>query len=159
MFDSQGVPGESGWVKEQRRWNTPKSQGGMRPDHFEEFPKMVYKARRPDHGGPILAIDPRDERFSEQNCKTVGNEQEERHALEHGWRASPAEAVAHAVALEDAVATAAAERQNADKRLGERARAEAAAVDDASSEHVPEVTPQAVAEVKKRRGRPPKNAA
>ena len=157
MFEEH--PGETFYAKEMRRWNTPKSQGGMRPDRFEEFPKMLYKARRPETGGPLRVIDPRDERFSEGNCLTVGDAHEERRALDDGWRNTPDEAIARAQAFEDEISTAAAERQNAEKRMSEKARAEAQAVDDATYEHVPEITPQAVSEVKKRRGRPPKHAA
>lgn len=159
MFEGQGYPGETFYAREMRKWNTPKSQGGMRPDHPEEFPKMLYKARRPETGGPLAVINPRDERFSEANCLTVGDAHEEQRAKDDGWRNTPAEAIARAEAFEDAISVAAAERQNAEKRMSEKARAEAQAVDDATFEHVPEITPALVAEVKKRRGRPPKHAA
>ena len=142
---------DSNYAKEMRKWDTPRSHGGMRPDGFERFPAMLYKARRPDSGGPILCTDPRDESFSGSNQMTVGNEAEEEQALRQGWRKSPEEAIAFTESLEKAVSDAAAERANADKRLSEKARAEAAAVDAATSEHVAEITPEAVASSKRRR--------
>jgi hypothetical protein len=111
----------------------------MRPDRFMQFPKMVYKARRPDSGGPILCVDPRDEAWTGRNQMIVNDESEWMRAKDDGWRDTPQEAVAHANALEDAIAMAAAQRAYEDKRLSEKARAEAAAVDAASFEHVPEI--------------------
>src|SRR5687768_1448272 len=100
------------YQKEFRRWDTPKRQGGMKPDHFQQFPKMVYKARRPSGGGPIISVDPRDEGWTGQNQLLVGNEHEWNRARDEGWRDSPQEAVDYANALEDAISTAAAIRQN-----------------------------------------------
>lgn len=129
----------SGYSKETRKWDTPKSQGGMRPDRYEHFPKMVYKARRPDTGGPIRCVDPGNEQFSGSNQYTVRSEGELREALENGWRETPAEAVEYATKLEDFVSTAAAHRHFEDKKLSEKARAEAQAHDEASYEHLPAI--------------------
>jgi hypothetical protein len=89
----------SGYSKEARKWDLPKSQGGMRPDHYEHFPKMIYKARRPDSGGPIRCVDPGNEQFSGSNQLTVRSEAELREALENGWRETPQEAVEYASPL------------------------------------------------------------
>lgn len=143
------MAGDTNAAKELRRWNTPKRDGGMRPDGFEEFPKMLYKARRGPNGGPFIVIDPRDESWSEQNCLTVGNRHEEEKALEEGWRGpSPKEAIAYQNALEDAISMAAAERAQSDKRMSEKARAEAEAADAETAEHLPEIP---VAPVRRRR--------
>lgn len=151
------LPGEDRYKAEQRRWNTLRSQGGTRPDSMEEFPKMLYRASRRPNGGPFLVIDPLDEQWSMRNCKTVGNREEEERAIRNGegWRHTLSEAIEYQNALETEISNAAAERQNAEKRMGEKARAEAALVDAATFEHVPEVTPAAVAAVRKR-GRPRK---
>jgi hypothetical protein len=129
----------SAYQKEAARWDRPKRDGGMRPDTFQEYPRMVYKARKKPSGGPFLVVDPGDETFSAQNCLTVGNERELDHAIEHGWRLTPQEATDHALALEDAVSTAAAERHASDRKLSEKAQAEAAAADAATPDHLPEV--------------------
>jgi hypothetical protein len=142
---------DSNFAKEMRKWDTPRSQGGMKPDGFLRFPAMLYKARRPDSGGPILSVDPRNESFSGSNQMTVNDQGEEERAIREGWRKSPEEAIAFAQSLEDAVSNAAAERQNADKRLSAKARAEAEAVDASTAEHVPEITPQAVRAAKGKR--------
>jgi hypothetical protein len=153
------LPGEDKAKAELRRWNTPRRLGGMRPDGFEEFPKMLYRARRPETGGPIAVINPFNEQWSEQNCLTVRSREEEERAIGNGqgWRHTPQEAIDYANALETEVSNAAAARQNAELRMSEKARAEAAAVDESNYEHVPEITPGAVKEAK-RRGRPPKVA-
>lgn len=153
------LPGEDRAKAELRRWNTSRRLGGMRPDGFEEFPKMLYRARRPETGGPFSVINPRDEQWSGQNCRIVGNREEEERVVDNGegWRHTPQEAIDHANALETAISNAAAERQFSERRMSERARAEAEAVDAASYEHVAEITPGAVKEAK-RRGRPPKVA-
>lgn len=140
----------SNYAKELRKWDLPKSQGGMRPDSFQMFPKMVYRARRPDSGGPILSVDPRDEKFSAQNQLIVNSESEWTKAKDNGWRDTPQEAIAYANSLEDAVSMAAAHRAHEDKRMSEKAKAEAAAADAETAEHLPEI-PE-----KRRVGRPRK---
>lgn len=144
---------ESHYAKEMAKWNKPRSQGGMRPDGFEPFPKMLYRARRPDSGGPILCVDPRNEQWSTANQHTVGNEAELERAMREGWRKSPQEAIAYAQGLEDDIANAAAHRAYEDRNMGEKAKAEAQAADEATAEHLPEIQ-----EAPRRRGRPRKIA-
>lgn len=158
-MDFELMPGEDRYKGELRRWNTPRRLGGMKPDGIDEYPKMLMRARRGPNGGPFKVIDPFDEQWSMQNCKTVGNRDEEERALSsgEGWKLSQAEAIAHQNALETEISNAAAERQWSEKRMGEKARAEAALVDDSTFEHVPVVTTEAVAAVR-RRGRPRKTA-
>jgi hypothetical protein len=129
----------SGYSKEARKWDLPKSQGGMRPDHYEHFPKMIYKARRPDSGGPIRCVDPGNEQFSGSNQLTVRSEAELREALENGWRETPQEAVEYATKLEKFISDAAAHRHWEDRNLSEKAKAEAQAHDESSFEHLPAI--------------------
>ena len=139
--------------KESRKWETTRSQGGMRPDAFQNYPLMLYKAKKKPEGGPFLCVDPYDESFSTNNQLIVGNPEEEERARNQGWKATPQEAIAHAKALEDEIAFAAAERQTADRLLSEKARAEAKAVDDATFEHVAEIPESPI---KRSPGRPRK---
>jgi len=154
-FSSTPLPSEASlYTKEFRKWDRPKSQGGMRPDHREEFPRMVYKASK-RVGGPFICVDPTDEAFSGRNQLIVGNEAELDRAVNQGWRFTPQEAVDHATSLEDAVSIAAAERIQRDRKMGEKAREEAEAADAATADHLPEIPEQP----KAKRGRPRKNPA
>lgn len=149
-FSSTPLPSEASlYTREFRKWDRPRSQGGMRPDRREEFPQMVFKAAK-RAGGPFICVDPADESFSTRNQLIVGNQQELDRARDQGWRLSPQEAIDYALSLEDAVSMAAAERIQRDKRMGEAARVEAQAADDATADHLPEIP-------EKRRGRPRKN--
>ena len=130
---------ESHYMREHRKWDLPKSRGGMRPDRHEDFPKMVYRARRPESGGPILCVDPHNELFSTRNQLTVNSPDELEKALGDGWRPSPDEAIKHANALETAISDAAAHRHFEDRRLSAAARAEADEADASTSEHLPEI--------------------
>jgi hypothetical protein len=135
---------DSQYMREMRKWE--------KPYRYERYPAMLYRATKRPSGGPFICVDPHDEKFSAQNQRTVHNAEEEARAIDEGWRKSPEAAVEFALSLEKAVADAAAERHFADRRLSEKARAEAAEVDDATAEHVPVITPAAVREARKRRG-------
>lgn len=126
-------------AQELLRWNKKKRDGGMNADGFEKYPQMVYRANRKPTGGPFIVIDPMNEQWSMANCKTVGNEQEEKRAIDEGWRPSPDEAIAYANRFEDEIALAAAHRAHEDKRLSEKAQAEAKAADEATADHLPEI--------------------
>lgn len=123
--------------KEVQKWNTVKSKGGMRPDTFCEFPRMMYKARKKN--GPPLVIDPYDEPWSMGNCQIVKDETERNRLWRQGWRDNPAEAIAQFLEDERNVADEAAHRHYLDRNMSEKAKAEAAAVDSESFGHVPEV--------------------
>lgn len=150
-FDSSPQYGpNTHYAKELRTWNTLKSQGGKRPDGFEEYPKMLYRASQrvnPASGepfGPFICIDPRDDTFSAHNWKEVKNRSEEEAALVdgQGWRHSPKEALEFQKQLGDQIAFAAAERHAADRKLSEPARREAEIADATTADHLPEVTPE-----------------
>lgn len=138
-MSNQPQPGETEAARITRLWNTPRRDGGMRPDGYERYPAMLYKARRKDERGPYLCVDPHDEGWSGANQLTVRNAHEEERALDNGWRRSPQEAIDYCLALDKEISDAAAERAMADKRMSPRAQAEAAAADEATADHVPEV--------------------
>lgn len=155
----ESTAGISPWERERQRWNTPKRNGGMNCNGFEPYPRMLFKARKRPTGGGFIVIDPFDEQWSAQNCRTVQDEAEERRAIGEGWSLDTEAAKAKAEEEEYGVSRATAERMDAERRMSEKARAEAALVDASTSEHVPEITPEAVAAVKRGPGRPRKDAA
>ena len=146
--------------KELLKWDTPRSQGGMRPDRYEPFPKMLYLAnKRPDGvvsvgeaDDAIFGAKPGDsplgaaEQFNLRCQLVVKSEEEMRGALSRGWRNSPEEALARFEDKEKAIGRAAAERHASDAKMSEAAQAEAKKADAATMEHVPEIP-------EKRRGR------
>lgn len=137
-FDSM-QPGESGYAKEMRRWNTPKRDGGTRPDGFDEFPKMLCRAQRKNDSGPYLVVDPTDENWTRANHREVGDAREQERAEREGWREGIPAAMAYRQGLDNDVSKAAAERENADRRMGEKAREEARKADEATFEHLAEI--------------------
>jgi hypothetical protein len=141
--------GESAYDKEMDKWDTPQRQGGMRPDTFQAFPAMLYKAHQRDNG-QWAVNDPFDENWSRRCHMIVRDERELRQQLDNGWRPTPQEALEYANRFQQAIADAAAERHFADQRLSEKARREAAAADAETNDHVPEIA------APKKRGRPAK---
>jgi hypothetical protein len=135
--------GLSQMAREKRKWDLPRRDGGMRPDGFEEYPKMLYRAV--EEQGRIVVDDHR-------QCReiAVSREHEER-LVRDGWTHSVSEARDAAARQQEVIATAAAERETAERSMSEPARREAAAVDAASDTHVPEIP-----EAPRRRGRPRK---
>ena len=162
-------PAQSQFGKEMRRWDTPKSRGGHRPDGFERFPLMLYKAQpRPDNQRMATQMEepPRfmyatdaawtnacqmAEAFGRTCQRTVNNEQEYTRAREQGWCDTQTDALAFHEKLATAVSDAAFYRAQEDAKLSEPAQAEARLVDEAQYEHVPEITPAAVADAKETR--------
>mgnify|MGYP001610618556 CR=1 FL=1 len=158
LVPSFQYPDISPYGQEMRKWNTPKRDGGYNANGYEEFPRMLYKARRRETGGPIVCVDPRDEAFSASNQTTVRNEEELQRALSQGWRKSPQEAIEYADRFDSEMARAAAHRIFEDKRLSEKAKIEAHDADEAAGlDHLPAIQEKRLQ--KKRRGRPRKNAA
>ena len=141
--------GESAYDKELNRWDTPQRQGGMRPDTYQPFPAMLYKAHQKDNG-QWSVNDPFDENWSRRCQMIVRDDTELRRQMEQGWRQSPSDALEYAERLQRAIADAAAERHYADQRLSDSARREAAAADAATNDHVPDIA------APKKRGRPAK---
>lgn len=141
--------GESAYDKELNKWDTPQRQGGMRPDTYQPFPAMLYKAHQKDNG-QWSVNDPFDENWSRRCQMIVRDDTELRRQMEQGWRQSPSDALEYADRLQRAIADAAAERHYADQRLSDSARREAAAADAATNDHVPDIA------APKKRGRPAK---
>lgn len=141
--------GESAYDKELNKWDTPQRQGGMRPDTYQPFPAMLYKAHQKDNG-QWSVNDPFDENWSRRCQMIVRDDTELRRQMEQGWRQSPSDALEYAERLQRAIADAAAERHYADQRLSDSARREASAADAATNDHVPDIA------APKKRGRPAK---
>lgn len=131
-----------------------------------QYPKALYKAFRNDKGkiacmaseqievGINADADARAlqrvKQFNNACFKEVPSFEEHMKAKEQGWRDHPDDAIAYCEEQEKAISTSAAERAGADRWMGEQARAEAQAADDATEFHVPEV-PE-----KRKPGRPKK---
>ena len=119
---------DSDYAKERRKWEAEHSQFGPpgRPFVYAEYPLMLYRAKRRPEGGkdPIL------EHF------TVEDEQQERNMQSRGWVRGPDNAIKALELSEHGLAQAAAERAYQDKRMSERAQAEAAAVDETTISHL-----------------------
>src|SRR5439155_26606153 len=121
---------DSDYSKERRKWESTHSEFGPpgRPLTFQEFPLMVYRAKRADAGGkPIL------------EHHIVGDEQEERNMLSRGFVRGPEQAIARLEYHEQELARAAAERAYADPRLSGKAKPEAAKADEATIQHLGEI--------------------
>ena len=111
-----------------------------RPYVFREYPTMMYRATRPKAGG----VEPNFEGIE------AGSEVErsnlEAQGFAHGGKAA---ALAKLEATEFEIAELAANRAHNDRRMGEKAQAEAARVDDAAGiQHV-----AAVPEANRKTGR------
>jgi hypothetical protein len=125
--------------EELKKWNTPKSQGGYRPDHYEPFPKMVYRGKADDGGKFIL---------ESQIVKTASDLSV---AHGQGWWEGPDRAKDAYDAERAERGMYAAERAYTDRRMSEPAQREALTADAAYPGHMPEVP-----ETKRGPGRPPK---
>lgn len=134
---------ESDMGKEMAKWE--------KPYKYEPFPKMLYQARqRPD--GKVSVAEADDKLFGGQpgsaemfstSCQTiVKDEVEMQRYREMGWRESPQEALDFYETKAQGIGNAAASRAHEDRNMGEKARAEARAVEGSTSEHVP-VIPEA----------------
>jgi hypothetical protein len=138
------VPG-SNYAKEMAKHEQFPSKYGETPGNpyvYRPFPKMVYKAEL-WQGKPVCMaavdanayINPSEQlraeeaarAFSERCQRTVNDQMEYQRAMEAGFRESPTEAVEYLEAKQRAIADAAAERNYADRNMGDKARAEAAA--------------------------------
>jgi len=102
--------------KELKKWNAPYV--------YREFPKMLYRGTTQTSG--LVTVEQR----------IVGSEGEERLAEGAGWVVHAKDALERETAAQAAVGTAAAERAWDDRRMSDRATAEAAAVDGATAKHL-----------------------
>lgn len=138
------------YEKELARWDTPKRDGGMRPDGYEPFPKMVYKAHQMENGkvscydmAALYASDmnvvARADAFNRKCELTVHSPHELEKALAEGWRSSPKEALDYYESLQQDIAKAAAEAAYSVQRMSEKARREYQAADEATEHPVTDV--------------------
>ena len=131
---------ESELGKEMAKWNV------KRP--FAPFPRMLYRARRRPDGvvsvgessDAVFGGNPGSAESWTNGCQlTVNDDVELSRAAEQGWRATPAEALAHFESRERGKAEVAALRNFEDRNMSDAAKAEIAAAEAASPEHVAEV--------------------
>ena len=136
--------GLSPMARERKKWDLTQREGGMRPDTFQEYPKMLYRAI--EDGNQIILDDP-------QHCRVIAHSADhEARLVRDGWCHSVPEAREAAEKAQEAIAEAAAERVFAEQRMSEMAQREAAAIDAAGAgRHVPEIP-----EAPRKRGRPSK---
>jgi len=141
------------WTKEMAKWASRgvlingayiqpvKREDGGKKDHpFVEYPKALYRAESA-MGGPQIC-----------EFKVAQDEAEERLLTGRGFAASQEQALANVSAQETEMARLAANRAYNDRWMGQKAKAEAAAVDEASMDHLGEIPPTPI---RKRRGRAP----
>ena len=128
------------------------------PYVYRPFPKMVYKAQtRPNGKVACMEPPPNPHEFTDplayerailaieywnQSCsKIVRSEGEYDRARSDGWQDSPTLALEHHEKLQQEIAQAAAEVAHAAQRMTSKAKAELAATDAMTHEHVTDVTP------------------
>lgn len=141
-------------------------QGPGNPYRYRPFPKMLYRAELTESGkvacmlpepSPLefrMAMDPPSahrqateavNNFNTRCQKVVNDEAEMSRACEDGWRQSPKEAEEYLHSRFRKDGDAAAERAYADRNMSEKAKAEAAAFEQADGPfHQPEIKEQPV---------------
>lgn len=132
--------------KELARWDAPKSQGGMRCDGYEPYPKMLYKADRYPGSGKVMVAHPLAgtgdavaDAFSARCWLTVKSPEEHEAANRAGWCDTSSEALAAFERAATAEADAAANAAYHVRRMSEQAQQEFADAQDAAEFHDPEV--------------------
>jgi len=166
------IPG-SNYAKEMQKFEQFPGKYGADPGNpytYRPYPKMLYRAQH-RHGVVACMAAPPDslefkdgreyeraaesaQKFTDACQRIVNDESEQSRAAEDGWREFPAEAVKVLQARDETVSRATAERNYADRNLGELAKREVAeAVAAVGGEHVPTI-PE-----KRRPGRPRTNFA
>ena len=141
---------ESELGKELAKWE----KKNYNPDAPEnQYPRMLYMAQeRPDG---IVSVGEVSDRlcsepgagiqdgaaanFTKRCQRIVKNENEERVALEQGWRRTQQEARDRIEDKKRIIADAAAHRAYEDRNMSDKAKAEVAAVEAATEQHVAEV--------------------
>ena len=128
------ISSESEYGKEQWKWEhttadrhpTDPAIHGMRPVGFQPYPAMMYRATQKNPW-----------RFEEH---VVHSELEQRNMESRGFFAGGQGVAADAFDKDQfGVAVAAAERNYQDRNMGEKARAESNAAEEASSTHLGEI--------------------
>lgn len=152
-FVDKSIPGgivhnpASAYAREMAKWEMRYSPYGPpgRPIEtvgFQEWPARYYKMSRSKTNGDFLV----------EHDTDAENETQARLLENQGYRRGRVAAQAFVEECEQRIAVAAAERAHAERRMSEKARAEAQAADDATSQHVAEVPVTPI----KKRGRPAK---
>ena len=138
--------------KEEKKWDTPKREGGMRCDGYEPYPRMLYRAMENPISGKTEVNLTKDvlsgdrtvvllsaEQFN-ASCQTIVNDEREyQRAKADGWRDSPKEAIEYHNGTETEKLVASAVRAHEDRNMSEAAKAEAAKYEAATPDHVPEI--------------------
>lgn len=149
---------EDGWTKEMRKHEIrpvfiggtyieplPREQGGKKDHPFMEYPKMLFRAESA-MGGPRIC-----------DYKTAGDESEELTLLGRGYAVSQEQAIANVGVQETEFARLAANRTYNERWMSDRAKAEAAAIDETHAEHLPAIPETPILRRQKRKpGRKPK---
>lgn len=157
----------SPYVRELKRWDRPRSQGGYNADGFEMFPLMLYRARVGSNGKAAVAeifrptgqreqdvIEERRVEEFNRSCYTIVRDESERSiARGQGWCDSPVAAIAAFEAQADEIEMITAQRHFQDRRMSEHAQREARLVDESTDQQVPAIQAQP-----RRPGRPKKVA-
>jgi len=112
---------------ELKKWNTPKREGGMAPDGYEPYPKMLYRAIRLQTG-KIVCLEENPDTMQPYNGTNIlaHSDAELGELLNRGWRKTPPEAHQYFEQQEIDKATAGAEVNAAALRMGGKAQAELA---------------------------------
>lgn len=131
---------ESELGKELAKWETPKRHGGMGPNGYERYPKMLYKAT--ERQGRAIVNDPWDESISAACQYTVQNESEHLRLKSQGWSDTPLEALDAWEAERKRWADEAANAAHHAARMSEPAQREYRQADEATHEHVVDVQPR-----------------
>ncbi len=139
----------SPYAREMAKWEMGYSLYGPpgRPREqvgYQEWPAMFYKMKRSDTNG----------NFEVEHYQEAADEAEARNLMSRGYRKGRDAAIAFVEETEQALAVGAAERVFHEQRMSEKAKAEAAAADASTSQHVAEVPVTPI----KRRGRPRKSS-
>lgn len=138
------IPPDSWEGKERAKWDRPRNQTvdgvpGMKNAGYEPYPKVLYRAGRPDHGNVKIT-----------GSLTVHSIEQEDVAKGQGWAESQEQAIAAVHDRDTEYAKLAAERAYHERRMSEKAQQEAAAVDSQTVYHVPVIPETPI----RRRGRP-----
>lgn len=157
------------WEQHRTKYVSDEEQPGN-PYTYRPYPKMLYRAQPHPISKQTRCMDVEPDvlqyatvqeyeralnmitRFNTACTRIVMSDDEQRRAMNDGWRESPDLAMAAAEQREIELSTLAAERHYKDRSMSEKAQAEAAEADRSTSAHVVDV----VGASKKTRGRPRK---
>lgn len=129
--------------KERSRWDRPRNTTvdgipGMRCVGFEEYPKALYRAGRPNMGNVAIT-----------GSTTAHTQDQESILRGQGWHTTQEAAIQAVHAQHVEFSKLAAERHYVERSMSARAQAEAESYDAETVQHVP-----VIPEAPKKRGRP-----